>query len=254
MSDIAFQKTAGGRRKTEFPRRPPGLLTPKRFWRWAKLIDCIGSDFGRFVAGVLLRPLSSVLCRPFSVLRQWWSQTGSNRRPHACKARALPTELWPRGREAARRKSELGKQKSEGRFPTSDFRLPAAKPLVGLGGLEPPTSRLSSARSNQLSYKPVSEDRGRKTDDRKGAFRPLSSVLRRPIKKRDEGGAVPQNAASTKPLDSEPNVKTCRHRRQRALAPSVLYVLMFADVRIQKGGDPAAGSPTATLLRLHPSR
>ena len=29
-----------------------------------------------------------------------------------------------------------------------------ALPLVGLGGLEPPTSRLSSARSNQLSYKP----------------------------------------------------------------------------------------------------
>ncbi len=28
--------------------------------------------------------------------RGWWSQTGSNRRPHACKARALPTELWPR--------------------------------------------------------------------------------------------------------------------------------------------------------------
>ena len=27
--------------------------------------------------------------------RFWWSQTGSNRRPHACKARALPTELWP---------------------------------------------------------------------------------------------------------------------------------------------------------------
>ena len=29
----------------------------------------------------------------------WWSQTGSNRRPHACKARALPTELWPRRSE-----------------------------------------------------------------------------------------------------------------------------------------------------------
>ena len=26
---------------------------------------------------------------------EWWSQTGSNRRPHACKARALPAELWP---------------------------------------------------------------------------------------------------------------------------------------------------------------
>jgi hypothetical protein len=25
----------------------------------------------------------------------WWSLTGSNRRPHACKARALPTELRP---------------------------------------------------------------------------------------------------------------------------------------------------------------
>ena len=29
--------------------------------------------------------------------RRWWSKTGSNRRPHACKARALPTELLPRG-------------------------------------------------------------------------------------------------------------------------------------------------------------
>lgn len=25
----------------------------------------------------------------------WWRRTGSNRRPHACKARALPTELRP---------------------------------------------------------------------------------------------------------------------------------------------------------------
>ena len=37
--------------------------------------------------------------------------------------------------------------------------LPPARPkklkaLVGLGGLEPPTSRLSGVRSNQLSYKP----------------------------------------------------------------------------------------------------
>ena len=29
---------------------------------------------------------------------EWWSQTGSNRRPPACKAGALPTELWPRRR------------------------------------------------------------------------------------------------------------------------------------------------------------
>ena len=27
--------------------------------------------------------------------RNWWSQAGSNRRPPACKAGALPAELWP---------------------------------------------------------------------------------------------------------------------------------------------------------------
>jgi hypothetical protein len=54
----------------------------------------------------------------------WWSQSGSNRRPQACKASALPTELWPP--------------------PT----------VVGRGGVEPPTSRLSGVRSNHLSYRP----------------------------------------------------------------------------------------------------
>ena len=36
---------------------------------------------------------------------------------------------------------------------------------MGLGGLEPPTSRLSGVRSNQLSYRPkqMTEDRGQKT-------------------------------------------------------------------------------------------
>jgi hypothetical protein len=65
----------------------------------------------------------------------WWSQTGSNRRPHACKARALPTELWPLSQRRA-------------------FEM------VGLGRLELPTSRLSSARSNQLSYKPPTASQG----------------------------------------------------------------------------------------------
>ena len=31
----------------------------------------------------------------------WWSQSGSNRRPPACKAGALPAELWPRTRQAS---------------------------------------------------------------------------------------------------------------------------------------------------------
>ena len=70
----------------------------------------------------------------------WWSQTGSNRRPPACKAGALPTELWPQGRKE---RASVALQ------------APNAETLVGLGRLELPTSRLSSARSNQLSYKPL---------------------------------------------------------------------------------------------------
>jgi hypothetical protein len=50
--------------------------------------------------------------RPPSSQRSWWSQTGSNRRPHACKARALPTELWPRRRKAAKR-TVISDQQSE---------------------------------------------------------------------------------------------------------------------------------------------
>ena len=43
------------------------------------------------------------------------------------------------------------------------------KEVVGLGRFELPTSRLSSARSNQLSYKPGSDDRP-KTQNPRDAF------------------------------------------------------------------------------------
>ena len=60
----------------------------------------------------------------------WWRMTGSNRRPPACKAGALPAELIPR--------DEI-----------------LFKPeLVGLVGLEPTTPALSRRCSNQLSYRP----------------------------------------------------------------------------------------------------
>ncbi len=64
--------------------------------------------------------ISATLGNPPTV---WWSQGGSNSRPPACKAGALPAELWPLN-------------------------------MVGLGGLEPPTSPLSGVRSNHLSYRP----------------------------------------------------------------------------------------------------
>ena len=61
-------------------------------------------------------------------LNFWWRMTGSNRRPPACKAGALPAELIPH--------------------------LGDANNLVGLVGLEPTTPALSTRCSNQLSYSP----------------------------------------------------------------------------------------------------
>ena len=59
----------------------------------------------------------------------WWSLSGSNRWPPACKAGALPAELKPHV---------------------------YLNSMVGLNGLEPTTSPLSGVRSNHLSYRPVS--------------------------------------------------------------------------------------------------
>ena len=77
----------------------------------------------------------------------WWSQTGSNRRPHACKARALPTELWPHQDGCHRQKvRDALDMRPEGKT--------AGLMVVGLGRLERPTSPLSGVRSNHLSYRP----------------------------------------------------------------------------------------------------
>lgn len=63
---------------------------------------------------------------------------------------------------------------------------PYSLELVGLGRLELPTSRLSSARSNQLSYKPkLSQPRG---------LSPGGLVLRR---KRNEDGGCPAEIGLT---------------------------------------------------------
>ena len=60
-----------------------------------------------------------------------WSQPGSNRRPPACKAGALPTELQPRL-----------------------ISITDSDKVVGLDRFELSTSPLSGVRSSQLSYRP----------------------------------------------------------------------------------------------------
>ena len=63
-----------------------------------------------------------------------WRRRDSNSRPPACKAGALPTELRPH---------------------MVNIYLFASFETMGSSGLEPPTSRLSGVRSNQLSYEPI---------------------------------------------------------------------------------------------------
>ena len=116
---------------------------------------------------------------------KWWSQAGSNRRPPACKAGALPAELWPRHLScapglppslAALNAARLPASRSPSRECPLDIPswltpgelrpllslvlaangcVAGALALVGLGGFEPPTSPLSGVRSDQLSYRPV---------------------------------------------------------------------------------------------------
>ena len=92
----------------------------------------------------------------------WWSQTGSNRRPQACKASALPTELWPRIEigtgppSRSSRKPDRLRPRGLRRVSLLSLR---ERRLVGPGRVERPTSRLSGVRSNHLSYEPKCEMR-----------------------------------------------------------------------------------------------
>ena len=80
----------------------------------------------------------------------WWSQSGSNRRPQACKASALPTELWPLLR------SPVGELRRVN--PSASLLRVACQPklrqqhrLVGRVGVEPTTSRLRIHTTNDNS-------------------------------------------------------------------------------------------------------
>ena len=72
--------------------------------------------------------------------------TGSNRRPPACKAGALPAELIPLKKQCA---VEICDAATRVATPKTNMAL-----MVGLVGLEPTTPALSRRCSNQLSYRP----------------------------------------------------------------------------------------------------
>ena len=64
----------------------------------------------------------------------------------------------------------------------SRYTLPLPQELVGSSGLEPPTSRLSGARSNQLSYEPIfGGDERVRTDGLLLARQALSQLSYTPI-------------------------------------------------------------------------
>ena len=154
--------------------------------------------------------------------------TGSNRRPPACKAGALPAELIPQ------------RIKGSG--------------MVGLVGLEPTTPALSRRCSNQLSYRPTHSLKARTR------FRHVSlaalDVLSRPSSRPPGSRSFTIYSLLCCTAD-----KCGRKNLSAHLASTTIRVLpckqgrdrkpRFSD--FQKGGDPAAPSDTATLLRLHPS-
>ena len=123
----------------------------------------------------------------------WWSQTGSNRRPHACKARALPTELWPLKSRAGCWEPSADPAPAQGVTRPQEL---AGRGVVGPGRLELPTSRLSGVCSNQLSYRPLKRSaasalpgggRARRMRDRTAASTRAAAVFG----KRNEDGGGP---------------------------------------------------------------
>ena len=106
--------------------------------------------------------------------------------------------------------------------------------MVGLTGVEPVTSSLSGTRSNQLSYKPKLSGGGSRirTGDILLAKQALYQLSHAPSR------------GSARPL-----------RKGGGTQYVCLCGSNFAPdgASPQKGGDPTAGSPTVTLLRLHPN-
>ena len=91
----------------------------------------------------------------------WFGGDERNRTADPLLARQVLSQLsyTPTVHEAGRKMQEAGFVVGisfANSSPTlASYFLPLASCLVGLGGLEPPASRLSGVRSDQLSYRPM---------------------------------------------------------------------------------------------------
>ena len=136
-----------------------GLTLPSQCETHQVQLQC-GDD--RRETGLFLFLRSSCFAK---ASQEWWSQTGSNRRPHACKARALPTELWPLLRAFSASKGyALFTVDTEGEAKRSPPKPEGRRRMVGPGRLELPTLRLSGVRSNHLSYGPSGSKAAQKVE------------------------------------------------------------------------------------------
>ena len=113
----AAPKGAGQPSRFPLLHYPRGRRAPSGAFRPRSCVSQIVKELqppprGRPASG----PLGPACGSPLGV-RVWWSQGGSNSRPPACKAGALPAELWPPG---VRPRPSAG---GSGRSRTSDLTL-----------------------------------------------------------------------------------------------------------------------------------
>ncbi len=147
--------------------------------------------------------------------------------------------------------------------------------MVGLGRFELPTSPLSGVRSNQLSYRPFfarsfsatlrcaclslgrvlmyapSLFAARRLDSRKNFFAKIDllACLRKVISQK----SLRKNPSNKEGICRELRGLVAIYEVRCGLPGNLCWALRSRISFLFKGGDPAAGSPTATLLRLHPS-
>ncbi len=112
--------------------------------------------------------------------------------------------------------------------------------MVGLGGLEPPTSRLSSARSNQLSYKPVATPGKSSPSEAKPRKRDCASRLM----PRPRGAPAPEGCDAARERDyfihEERETKAagpalCMRDGQVTPCPSLFQVFQKAEAKPKPG-------------------